>query len=260
MYSKNLFLMFSVFCFLSSVLGCATEYNIATQRQETLMFGTEKEIQLGYTLSRQYELKYKPTEDVALQTRINDIGQRIAVVCDRKDLLYHFKVVDEKEVNAVSLPGGFVYVNKGLVENTANDDELAGVLAHEVGHITAKHSIKKLQAMYGYTLLSILTAATTNPDFKQGVDLAFLEILTGYSREDELLADKLAVKYTKKAGFKPEGIVSFLEKLKEIHQKEPLRPLSYWRTHPYLSQRIAVVKQEVFGQIDFKDYLNLDKN
>lgn len=245
--------------FVMNFMGCATEYNVATQQQETLMFGTEKEIQLGEALSKQFEKEYKPVLDVALQERVNSIGQKIAAVCDRRDLAYHFKVVENKEVNALSLPGGFVYINSGLIEKTANDDEIAGVIAHEVGHINAKHSIKKLQAIYGYTLLNILTATTTSPDFSQGVSLAFLQIFTGYSREDETLADKLGVKYTRKAGFDPKGMVSFLEKLKEIHQKEPLKPFDYWQTHPYISQRIAAVKEAAFGQIEFKDYLNLEK-
>lgn len=240
-------------------LGCATEYNVATQQQETLMFSTEKEIRIGENISQQYEKKYKPVADVSLQERVNDIGQRIVSVCDRRDLLYHFKVVEDKEVNAISLPGGFIYVNSGLTEKVASDDELAGVIAHEVGHVTAKHSMKKLQAVYGYSLLSILAAVTTSPDFKQGVDLAFIQIFTGYSQEDEILSDKLAIKYMQKAGFNPQGMISFLGKLKKIHQKEPLRPYSYWRTHPYVSQRIAAVKEALFGQIEFRDYLNLDR-
>jgi MAF protein len=251
----SLLLVFLAFNFL----GCATEYNVATQEQETLMFSTAKEIQMGENLSKQFEKQYKPVEDVSLQERVNSIGQKIASACDRKDLLYHFKVVEDKEVNAVSLPGGFIYVNSGLVKKVANDDELAGVIAHEVGHIAAKHSMKKLQALYGYSLLSILTAITTSPDFKEGVDIAFIQIFTGYSQEDEKLADKLAIKYSQKAGFDSQGILSFLEKLKEINQKEPLRPFSYWRTHPYISQRIAAVKEALYGRMEFKDYLNLDR-
>ncbi len=82
--------------------------------------------------------------------------------------------------------------------------------------------------------------------------------MLGYSREDELLADKLSVKYTKKAGYDPEAIISFLEKLKQLERDEPLKPLvgSYARTHPYLPERIAAVKHEVYGKMDFTDYIN----
>jgi predicted Zn-dependent protease len=257
MYFKKSFLLFTFYFLLFS--GCATEYNVATQQQETLMFNTEKEIQIGEAISREYEKEYKPVADIALQERVNNAGQRIAQVCDRRELLYHFKVVEDKDVNAISLPGGFIYLNSGLMQKVANDDELAGVIAHEVGHITAKHSMKKLQAVYGYSLLSLITATAGSADLKQGMDLAFLQIMTDYSQEDEMLADKLAVKYTKKAGYDPRGVVTFLEKLKQINQKEPLKPINYWRTHPYVSQRIAAAKQEAFGKIEFKDYLNLDR-
>lgn len=259
MFSKKIFFLSICYLLFAIFSGCATEYNVATQQQESLMFGTEKEVQIGQALSKQFEKEYKLVEDTSVQERVDIIGQKIAAVCDRRDILYHFKVIDEKDVNALSLPGGYIYINSGLIEHAANDDELAGVIAHEVAHVTAKHSMKKLQALYGYTFLNILTAVTTSPDFKQGVDLAFLQILTGYSREDETLADKLAVKYTKKAGYDPVGMVSFLEKLKEVHQKEPLKPYNYWRTHPYISSRIAAVKSAALGQIEFQDYLNLER-
>ncbi|MDP3142751.1 MAG: Maf and M48 domain-containing protein [Candidatus Omnitrophota bacterium] len=239
--------------------GCYTEYNIATEKQETLFYSTEKEVNLGDGISREFEKKYKPLQDTVAQERVEGIGEKIASVCDRKELIYHFKVVDDKEVNALSLPGGYVYVNKGLLERVKNDDELAGVIAHEVAHIVAKHSVKKLQAMWGYSLLTILASQGTDPDFAQGVNLAFVSIFLGYSREDESLADKLAVKYLRKAGYNPQGMVDFLVALKEVHRKEPDRPFSYWRTHPYIAQRIALVKQEVTGKMEFKDYLNLEK-
>ena len=79
----------------------------------------------------------------------------------------------------------------------------------------------------------------------------------GYSQEDEALADKLAVKYTQKAGFNPQGIVSFLLTLKEEQRKAPERPFSYWKTHPGIAQRIALVRQAISGKMEFKDYLNL---
>ena len=116
---------------------------------------------------------------------MEDVGQRIASVCDRKEINYHFRVLEDDEVNAVSLPGGFVYVNKGLMEKIANDDELAGVLAHEVGHIVARHSIKKLQAVMGYSILRILTVAVPQTgELGTAADIAFTELLLGYSRDD----------------------------------------------------------------------------
>lgn len=247
------------FSFLLLFSGCASEYNLATGREETLFYSSDKEINLGRSIAKQVEAKYKLAEDVSMQERADVIGQKIAVVCDRKDLVYYFKVIDEKEVNAVSLPGGFIYINKGLMD-IASDDELACVIAHEVGHIAARHSIKKLQASMGYMLARILTAtATSSAEAVYGADLAFSEIMMGYSRDDELLADKVGIRYAQKAGFDPYAMISFLGKLKEAKRKEPAAPLSYGRTHPYMADRVAIVKQELGENISFTDYINREE-
>lgn len=251
-----------VFIFLICLLlsGCSTEYNIVTGKEETYYYSTDKEVQIGESIARQVEEKYKLINDPLVQKRVEDIGKRIADVCDRKDINYHFKVLEDEEVNAVSLPGGFVYVNKGLIDKIANDDEMAGVLAHEVGHIVARHSIKKLQAIMGYSILRILTASIprTAPA-GNAADLAFTEIILGYSREDELLADQLGARYTKLSGYNPRGMITFLEKLQEINRRKPLRPKSYFKTHPYVPDRIRVVKQELGEKIDFTDYINIEE-
>ncbi len=240
-----------------STWGCATEYNLATQSQESLIFGTEKEIKLGESLARQIEEHYKVIDDMDVNERINRIGQRIAEICDRKELVYTFKVIAEDGINAVSLPGGFVYVFKGLMDKIENDDQLAGVLAHEVGHIAARHSIKKLQTVYGYSIFQLAAVQVGGGKLARGLDTAFLSVFLEYSRQDEFEADRLGVKYTRKAGFNPQGVVDCLKKLNEVEQKEVPKEFSYWRTHPFLSQRIAAANQEVAGQIEFKDYLNL---
>ena len=245
-------------CLLLS--GCSTEYNIATGKEETFYYSSDKEVQIGESVAREVQKKYKLVGDPLIQKRVEDIGGKIVSVCDRKDINYHFKVLEDKEVNAVSLPGGFVYVNKGLIDNVASDDELAGVLAHEVGHIVARHSIKKLQALMGYSILRVLVASVPQTGaVGTAADIAFTQIMLGYSREDELLADQLAARYTKLAGYNPRGIIGFLEKLQEINRRKPLRPKSYFKTHPYVPDRIRVVKQELGEKIDFTDYINIEE-
>lgn len=270
-FRKDHFALSSLFLVLSFVLaGCATEYNVATQSQEWIYYGTDKEIKIGQSVAKEIEKTYKVSENSSLQERIKNIGSRIAAVCDRKELVYHFNVIeardkkDEKdineEVNAVSLPGGYIYCFKGLF-NVANptDDELAGVLAHEVGHIVAKHSLKKLQGSLGYMLVRILASQVPQaPGLGQGLDAAFYELMMGYSREDELLADRLGARYAKLAGYDPHGMITFLEKLQDINRKKPLRPFSYGRTHPYAPDRIRVVKEELGEGMDFKDYINIE--
>src|SRR3989338_6411590 len=192
----------SLILVLSSALsGCATEYNVATRSEEWIYYDTNKKSSIRRSVARQIEKTYKISANAVLQERVKRIGEKIAAVCDRRELMYYFNVLEareekdkkdiDEEVNAMALPGGYVYCFKGLF-TAANptDDELACVLAHEVGHIAAKHSLKKLQGSMGYMLLRI--AAMQVPDaggaLGYGVDAAFYELMMGYSREDELLA------------------------------------------------------------------------
>jgi predicted Zn-dependent protease len=237
--------------------GCATEYNLATQQHETLLFGTDKEVAIGNSMSRQIEKNYKFVEDVDVNERVRRILDKIVAVCDREELVYSIHVIDEDTVNAVSLPGGYVYLFRGLLDKLKTDDQLAGVIGHEVAHITARHSIKKLQSLYGYTLLQLATITSGNNRMARGLDTAFMAIFLEYSQEDEFQADKLGIKYSQKAGFDPNGMTGALKVLKEQENKEPSREHSYWRTHPHLSQRIAQSNQTVKGQLEFRDYLNL---
>jgi predicted Zn-dependent protease len=250
---------FLISTFMSMAFSANAEYNLATKKEEQIFFSTASEIKLGRSLVKKVEKRYKVSKDTQLQERINTIGQHIVAVCERKDISYFFTVLEEEKVNAFALPGGYIYINKGLIEKADSDDEIAGVLAHEIGHIVAKHSIKRLQAALGYNLISILAAAATkDARFKRGADIAFSQIMLGYSREDEILADQLAVKYVKRSGYNPKAVISFLKKLKQIEKEAPLKPLipAYARTHPFIPERIGAAKQEVYGKMDFDDYLN----
>ncbi|MDP2943250.1 MAG: M48 family metalloprotease, partial [Candidatus Omnitrophota bacterium] len=111
------------------------EYNPVTGKEDLLIISTEQEISMGASIAKQVERVYKPVEDKYMQERVELIGNRLVQFCDRKELIYHFKALDVDDINAVSLPGGWVYVFKGLIEKSKNDDELAGVIAHEIGHI-----------------------------------------------------------------------------------------------------------------------------
>ncbi|MBU1726206.1 MAG: septum formation protein Maf [Candidatus Omnitrophica bacterium] len=240
--------------------GCSTEYNIVTGQQETYFYSTDSEEKMGRSIAKQIDKEYKMVDDPLIQKRVEDIGKKIAAVSDRKDIDYTFKVLNEDEVNAVSLPGGYVYIFKGLVDKVENDDELAGVIAHEVGHIVARHSIKKLQGQQAYSILRILVAqAPGSGEVGAASDAAFTELILGYSREDELLADQLGARYSKLAGYNPHGMISFLETLDQVNKRAPLRPRSYFKTHPYVPDRVRVVKQELGEKIDFDDYINIEQ-
>jgi len=239
--------------------GCSPEYNPVTGQQESYYYSTEKEVAIGRSMSREMEKQVKLVEDPLVQERVRSIGKKIAAVAGRKDIDYTFKAVADNEVNAVSLPGGFVYVNKGLIDKVSGDDELAAVLAHEVGHIVARHSIKKLQASIGYTLALIASIPAANAgSARNAASLAFTQLYLGYSREDELLADQLGARYTKLAGYNPRAMISFLEKLQENGRRKPAQPKNYLKTHPYVPDRIRVVKEELGEKINFNDFINIE--
>ena len=259
---KKLNLKFFILCLLTTAFlsGCSTEYNLVTKQEEKYYYSTDKEVQMGRAIDRQVQKEYKFTNDPLQQKRLQDIGNKIAAVSDRKEIDYHFQVLEDDQVNAVSLPGGYVYVNSGLLDKVSNDDELACVLAHEVGHIVARHSIKKLQAMQGYSVLRLLVAvAPGTGDMGNAADAAFTQFLLGYSREDELLADQLGARYARLAGYDPHGMITFLTKLQDINRRMPLQEKSYYKTHPYVPDRIRVVKQELGESIDFGDYINIEQ-
>lgn len=245
--------------------GClSTHYNLATQQQEYTVTSADKEVAMGRKLARRVEQELELVQDEALQERVRLIGQRLAAVCDRKELLYTFRAVADKDVNAFSLPGGYVYVNDGLIKNTRSDDELAAVLAHEIAHIAARHAVKRFETSLGAQLLQLATIAAARQGASvRGAGVVFQAARLAYARQDELEADRLAVRYLNAAGFDPKATISFLERLQSLHHEEKPRYLprgvtrpEYALTHPFVPERIRAVKEALYGVADYVDYLN----
>jgi len=167
-------------------------------------------------------------------------------VSDRQDLRYQFGVIREKDLNAFALPGGTIYVHSALAER-ADEDELAAVLAHEVGHVAARHAAKHLQADLGFTLLAqIAQAAGAGPESGKLANSIYGLIRNGYSRRDELEADRLGLKYALRAGYNPEGMLTFFQKMLEERPEDRMDQAMVWqRTHPLTSDRIAEARKEI---------------
>jgi len=264
------FIRYSQVFLLSLSLGvvaiqsaCAIEFDTSTGEEDVVFMSTDGEVNLGDSISRSVKKRFKSVKDEAIQNKINEIGQRIASVCDRKDIIYHFEVIEDDKadkpiLNAFALPGGYVYIFKDLYDKLNNDDELAAVIAHEVGHIVARHSVKRMQSAFGYNILMVLASQTQTDGRNVGRAYdAINSLMSYYSRDDEIFADKLSVKYTKSAGYDPKGVIEVLGKLWEFQKKEPLRPYVGDRSHPYFSIRLARAKQEIYGKMDFVDYINV---
>jgi predicted Zn-dependent protease len=251
-------------CLISPLLaGCVrSSYNLATDRQEYSLTSTEKEVETGRKLARRVEREMTLVADEDMQRRVRDIGARIAAVSDRRELIYTFSVIEDEEVNAFSLPGGYVFFNSGLVKKASTDDELAGVVAHEVAHVAARHAVRRFESGLGLQLATLATIAAGQGEAAKGLSVASQAAQLAYARQDELDADRLAVKYMKTAGFDPKGMLSFLEKLRDSYQDKSrylprgvIRP-HYALTHPYVPERVRAVKEAIYGVADYIDYLN----
>ncbi|MFH2137086.1 MAG: M48 family metalloprotease [Candidatus Omnitrophota bacterium] len=251
-----------LFSLIFILTGCAQRYyNVATHEEEIYFYSTEKEVKIGKSFSQQVEKNFDVEPDALIQKRITEIGKKIAQVCDRKEIDYYFKVLDEKDENAFALPGGYVYLLKGLWDKVEESDDLiAAVLAHEIGHICARHSIKRTQQSMGYNALSILVAGGMNNAYARNKALVGInELLLSYSREDELQADRLSADYLKKAGYDPQAIIKVLQLLQKIQREKPVH-FAYVQTHPYITERMRAVRELINnGNIGFDDYINTIK-
>ncbi len=245
----------AIICFLSVAADCPAEYNMVTGKDENIIVSPEKEMEMGDSIAKKVEAVYRLDPDKHVQERVELIGQRLAKYCDRKELIYHFKVLAVNDINAVSLPGGWVYIFSGLVDVCKNDDELAGVIAHEIGHIAARHHMKKLQQSSVASIAMILVAATQGGQAANATDLAITSLMASYSREDEFEADKRAVLYTREAGYDPHGVLTFMETMKR-EKKNDIRPYSYFKTHPYIGERMGKIESAIEGRKTFREWIN----
>jgi len=240
-------------CFLLgliSLCGCATMYNPATGRNEFILINSATEESIGKNVIPGFLKEHPLSENNDLQLRVVRIGNKVVTASDRQDIQYKFSVLEDKELNAVTLPGGFIYINSGLA-NLLNDDELAFVLAHETGHVAARHIAKKLQSGMAYQLLLGIAfaglgdeASAGSQQIVQGADTVYNLVSLSYSRKDEYEADRLAVRYAGRSGFDPYASISALEKIKQ-NEGPQWKILGYFRTHPYVDERIDSLKKNI---------------
>ena len=238
--------LFFVFLFLP---GCLTVYNPATGREEFYLISPREEIKLGEEISRQIRETYQVENDPAYFLRLRGVAEKIVPVSDRDDISYHFAVLNApEEINAFAAPGGYVYVTRELMD-LADDDELANVIGHEVGHIAARHGVKKIQARMGVALIYSLIFPEEKEeklgDARQITDVMINLVEAGYSREDEFLADRLGVKYAHKAGYDPRGMITFLEKLSRESEGKPSGLNVFFSSHPPYHERAAAVERQI---------------
>jgi predicted Zn-dependent protease len=215
-------------------------------KTDFIMISTPEEVEIGKQVASDVESKEKILKNSTVQSYVDGVGQKIVRGCDRTDIEYTFKVIDKDEINAFACPGGFIYVYTGLLDILDNEAQLAAVLSHEISHLVARHSVKKLQNIYGYSILAQIALG----DKAQGaageiVNVAAMLVLQGYSRDNEFEADRYGILYTKNAGYNPQGMIQVFEKFKKMEGNPPPAVLGLLSSHPPAEERIEKGKSEI---------------
>lgn len=231
--------------------GCATAVNPVTGRPELTTMSPQKEEALGQQAAAQVESQIGLVRDAALTGYVQSIGQRLAAESPRRDVTYRFAVADMPEANAFALPGGWVYVSRGLLVLANSEDELANVIGHEIGHVAARHAAQRETRSTGVGLLSVLgtlaAAAIGGPEAARMVgqlgQVAGAGVIASYSRDQERQADVIGQQMAAEAGWDPLALASFLETLERegrMRTEQGTRRPSFLDSHPAAGERATV--------------------
>jgi predicted Zn-dependent protease len=235
--------------------ACARVVNPATGQTEFTAMSPAQEQEIGEEQHPQVLMQFGgPYDDAELQSYVSRIGDELAAVSELPELDFTFTVLNSEVINAFALPGGYVYITRGLLALADNEAELAGVMAHEIGHVTARHSAQRYSRgvlaqgglAIGTVLAGVLGGGAAADLVQQAGGLGAQAYLAGYSRDQEFQADELGVRYMARAGYDPTAMSSFLEKLerndqlmRRLSDRDGADPASSWfATHPRTPDRV----------------------
>jgi predicted Zn-dependent protease len=209
----------------------------------------DQEVALGRRNAEEINSHLPIVQDAAVAAYVDSLGMAIARTTPRADLQWRFFVVNSPEVNAFALPGGFVYVNRGLIERAERLDELAGALGHEIGHVVRRHSVRQLEKQRGanvaVALGCTLTRLCEGDVARTAIQVGGAALFARYSRQDEAEADSEAVVNVVQAGIDPRGIPSLFERLLEERRTSPMRIEAFFASHPLEEDRIRATQREI---------------
>ncbi len=225
--------------------GCAAT---GINQGQVNVISSAEEVTLGQQMSVEVAKQYPIYNNAAVTAYVQAVGDKIVQSSDRKDIAYHFAIISKNQMNAFSLPGGYVYVYTELMKAAADEAEFASVVAHEVAHVAARHSTERLTQVYGYEFIAgLVLGRDPNATARVISDLAATGGFLKYGRDNEFEADLLGARYMHAAGYDKQAVVSFLERLKALETSAPSKVETWLMTHPPTSDRLAKVKTQVAG-------------
>jgi predicted Zn-dependent protease len=213
----------------------------------------QQEVQMVQQEAQQVSAQLPMVQDAYIQNYVNTLGQRIASRTSRADLQWQFQVVNSDVVNAFALPGGFIYINRGVLERADNMSEVAGVLGHEIEHVVRRHSVKQMEqaqgANVGVGILCALTGVCQSGIAQAAINVGGTAVFAKFSRTDEVQADEGGFQNVMRAGISPRGMLTLFQKLLAEEQSSGNSNVSAWfADHPGTSDRIADI-QRMLNQV-----------
>jgi predicted Zn-dependent protease len=244
----------------ATIAGCAR--NPVTGNRELALISEEQEIAMGQQAATEVEASLGLVDDAELQRYVQEIGAALAAGSQRPNLPWRFRVVEDPTPNAFALPGGFIYVTRGMMNFMENEAELATVLGHEIGHVTARHSVQQMSrqqlAQLGLGIGAILspTVAELGGTISGGLQLLFLK----YGRDDERQSDELGFGYALQAGYDVREMDDVFAVLQRIGESEGSSPVPAWAsTHPDPGERVETAQQRIAALQQPAGQLRLDR-
>ena len=201
------------FSLLSLIISCSV--NPVTGERDFVLMSEDAELEMGRKYYSQILQSQTLYQDPKIQSYVQSIGDSLAELSHRSDLIYRFTVLDSPDVNAFALPGGYIFINRGLMVYLSSEEELAAVLGHEIGHVTARHSVRQISQAQVLSIISYAVAREAGSAAGDLANIASGALVAGYGRDMELQADSLGAEYMAKQGYSALGMIDTISVLKE---------------------------------------------
>jgi predicted Zn-dependent protease len=213
---------------------------------------TQQEVEMGTQYAQQINAQLPIVQDPEINRYVNVLGNQIAQRADQRGIQYRFFIVNAREINAFAVPGGYIYVNRGLIERTNTLSQFAGVLGHEIGHVVRRHSVQQMQkaqgANFGVVLACVLTSICGSDVGQTAINVGGTALFAKFSRDDEFEADQEGIRNVIRAGIHPRGIPEMFQILLNERDRGNTAVAAWFATHPTEEDRITRAQQAIAQQ------------